>query len=76
VVEPGRVSSACRIRERFSSSSSSLCWGDLSPVFYAVIEPGDKRGVVVSFPDVPEAISQADDVLRERWLRRRSAWHC
>ena len=30
-------------------------------VFHALIEPGDKRGVVVSFPDVPEAITQGDD---------------
>jgi antitoxin HicB len=27
-------------------------------VFHAVFEPGDKRGIVVSFPDVPEAITQ------------------
>jgi antitoxin HicB len=30
-------------------------------VYGAVIEPGDKRGLVVSFPDVPEAITQGDD---------------
>src|SRR5207248_2774653 len=28
-------------------------------VFAAVIEPGDEDGFVVSFPDVPEAITQA-----------------
>ena len=31
-------------------------------VFNAVIEPGDKRGFVVSFPDVPEAITQGKTV--------------
>jgi antitoxin HicB len=31
-------------------------------VFHAEFEPGDKRGVVVSFPDVPEAITQGADV--------------
>ena len=30
-------------------------------VFHAVIEAGDRNGVVVSFPDVPEAITQADN---------------
>jgi len=29
-------------------------------VFAAVIEPGDEGGFVVSFPDVPEAITQAE----------------
>jgi antitoxin HicB len=37
-------------------------------VFYAVIEPGDRRGVVVSFPDVPEAITQADDIVEARTM--------
>jgi antitoxin HicB len=27
-------------------------------VFHATFEPGSKRGIVVSFPDVPEAITQ------------------
>ncbi len=31
-------------------------------VFYAKVERGDKRGLVVSFPDVPEAITQGDDM--------------
>ena len=31
-------------------------------VFFAEFEPGEKRGVVVSFPDVPEAITQGDDM--------------
>ncbi len=31
-------------------------------VFPAVIEPGDEAGFVVSFPDVPEAITQGDDL--------------
>ena len=31
-------------------------------VFPALIEPGDKAGFVVSFPDVPEAITQGDDL--------------
>jgi len=30
-------------------------------VYPAVFEPGAKRGIVVSFPDVPEAITQARD---------------
>jgi antitoxin HicB len=30
-------------------------------VFRALFEPGDHRGIVVSFPDVPEAITQGDD---------------
>ncbi len=30
-------------------------------VFSAVMERGDKRGVVVSFPDVPEAITEGND---------------
>ena len=35
-------------------------------VFHAVIEPGDRNGVVVSFPDVPEAITQADNAMDAR----------
>jgi antitoxin HicB len=35
--------------------------------YAAEFEPGDKRGVfVVSFPDVPEAITQGDDDGRAR----------
>ena len=30
-------------------------------VYSARFEPGDEGGVVVSFPDVPEAITQGDD---------------
>jgi antitoxin HicB len=30
-------------------------------VYSALIEKGDRRGLVVSFPDVPEAITQGDD---------------
>jgi antitoxin HicB len=30
-------------------------------VFHARFEPGDERGIVVSFPDVPEAITQGDN---------------
>jgi antitoxin HicB len=30
-------------------------------VYFACFEPGKKRGVVVSFPDVPEAITQGND---------------
>jgi antitoxin HicB len=30
-------------------------------VFHAVFEPSDRRGIVVSFPDVPEAITQGAD---------------
>src|SRR3984893_17653631 len=29
--------------------------------YAAEFEPGDKRGLVVSFPDVPEAITQGDN---------------
>jgi len=32
-----------------------------SYTYQAVLEPGDERGFVVSFPDVPEAITQGDD---------------
>jgi antitoxin HicB len=31
-------------------------------VFHAEFEPGAKRGIVVTFPDVPEAITQGDDM--------------
>jgi antitoxin HicB len=34
--------------------------------YRAVIEPGDERDWVVSFPDVPEAITQADTVSHAR----------
>ena len=30
-------------------------------MFYAKFEPGEERGIVVTFPDVPEAITQGDD---------------
>jgi antitoxin HicB len=30
-------------------------------VYFACFEPGEEGGVVVSFPDVPEAITQGDD---------------
>jgi antitoxin HicB len=30
-------------------------------VFHALFEPGAKRGVAVSFPDVPEAVTQGAD---------------
>jgi antitoxin HicB len=30
-------------------------------VYRALFEPGDRRGIVVSFPDVPEAITQGND---------------
>ena len=29
--------------------------------YYAEFEPGERRGITVSFPDVPEAITQGDD---------------
>jgi antitoxin HicB len=31
-------------------------------MYSALIEPGDEDGLVVSFPDVPEAITQGDDL--------------
>jgi antitoxin HicB len=34
--------------------------------YAAEFERGDKRGIVVSFPDVPEAITQGDDVADAR----------
>jgi antitoxin HicB len=30
-------------------------------VYFAQFEPGDEHGIVVSFPDVPEAITQGED---------------
>jgi antitoxin HicB len=30
-------------------------------VYHAELEPGDRHGIVVTFPDVPEAITQGDD---------------
>jgi len=30
-------------------------------VYFARFEPGEDRGIIVSFPDVPEAITQGDD---------------
>lgn len=35
-------------------------------VFRAVFEPGDKRGIVVTFPDVAEAITQGNNVTDAR----------
>lgn len=35
-------------------------------VFSATFEPGDKCGIVVSFPDVPEAITQGNDAADAR----------
>ena len=32
----------------------------------AKFEPGDRRGIVVSFPDVPEALTQGDDEVDAR----------
>jgi antitoxin HicB len=37
-------------------------------VFNAVFEPGAKRGIVVSFPDVPEAITQGADAAEARTM--------
>ena len=42
--------------------------------YAAEFEPGDERGViVVSFPDVPEAISQDNDQADAR-ARRKKRW--
>ena len=38
--------------------------------YAAEFERGDKQGIVVSFPDVPEAITQGDDMAFQG-LRRR-----
>jgi antitoxin HicB len=35
-------------------------------VFHAVFEPGDGSGVVVSFPDLPEAITQGESMADAR----------
>jgi antitoxin HicB len=35
-------------------------------VYGAEFEPGDHRGIVVSFPDVPEAVTQGDDDIDAR----------
>ncbi len=35
-------------------------------VYRARFEPGDERGIVVTFPDVPEAITQGDDMADAR----------
>jgi len=37
-------------------------------VFHAAIEPGDRRGFVVSFPDVPEAITEGTDMADARTM--------
>lgn len=34
--------------------------------YFAEFEPGDEGGIVVSFPDVPEAITQGDDMADAR----------
>ena len=34
--------------------------------FFAQMEPGDRKGVVVSFPDVPEAVTQGRDYVDAR----------
>ena len=34
-------------------------------VYFACLEPGEQRGVVVTFPDVPEAITEADALCRD-----------
>ena len=35
-------------------------------VYHARFEPGDERGIVVTFPDVPEAITEGADVAEAR----------
>ena len=35
-------------------------------IYYAKFEPGDDSGIVVTFPDVPEAITQGDDMADAR----------
>jgi hypothetical protein len=37
-------------------------------VYHAEFEPGARRGFVVSFPDVPEAITQGDDMADARTM--------
>jgi antitoxin HicB len=37
-------------------------------VYHAEVETGAKRGFVVSFPDVPEAITQGDDMADARTM--------
>lgn len=38
--------------------------------YLALFEPGDEGGIVVSFPDVPEAITQGDDMADARAMAR------
>jgi antitoxin HicB len=35
-------------------------------LYHALFEPGARRGIVVSFPDVPEAITQGADIAEAR----------
>jgi hypothetical protein len=42
-------------------------------VYYARFEPGDERGVVVTFPDVPEAITKGGDETADRAVDRTEA---
>jgi antitoxin HicB len=35
-------------------------------VYHARFEPGDERGIVVTFPDVPEAITEGDNEVEAR----------
>ena len=35
-------------------------------VYHARFEPGDERGIVVTFPDVPEAITEGGDETEAR----------
>jgi len=37
-------------------------------VFRALVEPGEKRGFVVTFPDVPEAVTQGADAAEARGM--------
>ena len=39
-------------------------------VYHAQLEPGDEGGIVVTFPDVPEAITQGDDEVDARAKHR------
>lgn len=35
-------------------------------VYHAKFEAGDEQGIVVTFPDVPEAVTQGDDLVDAR----------
>ena len=39
-------------------------------IFPAVFEPGDKKGYVVTFPDLPDCITEGDTMEEALWWRK------